>query len=216
MTAFGWKRKAGANLVKNVPTFEADPDDSSFEIKIIQNNFSIKKYKHKKLLFHSDVKLKIEQLKAEGIKLAEKHKFEEAIIEWDKALSYLPTDDKILEMKAQALLQLNCHFPAIQTAEKAIKFNPCWWVAYQTLGRAQLGIGELEMAKRSFSKAIHLNPTERELWDEDLNWTLNLFKQKETLDVSNESKNEVNADSSIKYDEEGYILDCDISSKSKS
>lgn len=45
----------------------------------------------------------------------------------------------------QALLQLNKPFPAIQAAEKALMYNPTWWIGYQTLGRSQLGMGDLEM-----------------------------------------------------------------------
>ena len=36
-------------------------------------------------------------------------------------------------------------FPAVQTAEKAVHADPTWWVTYQTLGRAQMGLGEIDL-----------------------------------------------------------------------
>jgi len=36
-------------------------------------------------------------------------------------------------------------FPAIQAAEKAVSLNPHWHIAHQTLGRAQMGYGDVEM-----------------------------------------------------------------------
>ena len=32
-----------------------------------------------------------------------------------------------------------------------------------------------------FSRAVHINPAEKELWDEDLKWTHNLWLQKQQL-----------------------------------
>lgn len=45
-------------------------------------------------------------------------------------------------------------------------------------------------AKRSFSKAIHLNPAVEELWEEDLNWTLGLIKKKNKLKEEEEKSQE--------------------------
>ncbi len=45
----------------------------------------------------------------------------------------------------QALLELGELFPAVQCAKRAVQLEPQWATARQTLGRTQLGIGELEM-----------------------------------------------------------------------
>lgn len=42
-------------------------------------------------------------------------------------------------------MELNEVFPAVQAAEKAVGLDPTWSVARQTLGRAQLGLGEVHM-----------------------------------------------------------------------
>ena len=36
-------------------------------------------------------------------------------------------------------------YQAVCAAEKAVSLNTCWWVAHQTLGRAQLGLGEVTL-----------------------------------------------------------------------
>ncbi|KFM70341.1 hypothetical protein X975_19481, partial [Stegodyphus mimosarum] len=62
------------------------------------------------------------------------------------------------------------------------------------------------MAKISFSKAIHLNPSEKELWEDDLKWTLTLLERKSKLDSQNTEREAKDvSSSSITYDEEGYI-----------
>lgn len=35
-------------------------------------------------------------------------------------------------------------FPAVSAAQKAVALNPQWWIGYQTLGRAHLGLGEVK------------------------------------------------------------------------
>ena len=36
-------------------------------------------------------------------------------------------------------------YPAVCEAEKAVSLNTKWWIAHQTLGRAQLGLGEVDL-----------------------------------------------------------------------
>ena len=45
----------------------------------------------------------------------------------------------------QALLELDQVFPAVLSAEKAVQADPTWAPGLQTLGRAQLGLGEVNM-----------------------------------------------------------------------
>lgn len=175
MTTFGWKRKVGQNILKD-PSINLSEEFE--EDHCTADKLWVQSFKRKKKYLQESCNLKYEEFKTAGIKLAEKQKFEEAVAEWDRALNLVPNDYKILEMKAQALLQLNLPFAAVQAAERAIKYNSCWWIGYQTLGRSQLGMGEIEMAKRSFCKAIHLNPSVEELWEEDLKWTVELIKKK--------------------------------------
>jgi len=36
-------------------------------------------------------------------------------------------------------------YSAVCAAEKAVGVNPNWWIGHQTLGRAQLGLGEVKL-----------------------------------------------------------------------
>jgi len=36
-------------------------------------------------------------------------------------------------------------YPAVCAAEKAVSLSANWWVGHQTLGRAQLGLGEVKL-----------------------------------------------------------------------
>ncbi|MEE6458102.1 hypothetical protein FKM82_000176 [Ascaphus truei] len=80
-------------------------------------------------------------------------------------------------MKSQALMCLHEIFPAVQAAETAVQRNPRFVEAWQTLGRAQLGLGEITMAIRSFQIGLHICPANTELWEQDLTWARQLLRQ---------------------------------------
>ena len=48
---------------------------------------------------------------------------------------------------SKVLLELGELFPAVEAAEQAVKLMPTWAMAWQTLGRAQVGLGEVHMVK---------------------------------------------------------------------
>jgi len=95
-------------------------------------------------------------------------------------------DAHLLEMKAQALMELDEVFPAIQAAEAAVLSNPLWHVGWRTLGRAQIGFGDIDMAVKSFCKAIHLKPDEKEYWEEDLRWVMELKDKRSAMTEEND------------------------------
>lgn len=45
----------------------------------------------------------------------------------------------------QVLSILQEVFPAVEAAEMALKLRPLWWEGWQTLGRAQLNLGEVDL-----------------------------------------------------------------------
>lgn len=45
-------------------------------------------------------------------------------------------------------MSLHEMFPAVHAAEMAVKRNPHSWESWQTLGRAQLGLGEIVLVKK--------------------------------------------------------------------
>ena len=53
--------------------------------------------------------------------------------------------EQFMFLSFQVLLELNELFPAVKAAEQAVVLDPTWAVAWQTLGRAQISLGEIEM-----------------------------------------------------------------------
>lgn len=74
-------------------------------------------------------------------------------------------------------MSLHEMFPAVHAAEMAVQRNPHSWESWQTLGRAQLGLGEIVLAIRSFQVALHIYPMNPEIWKEDLSWARTLQEQ---------------------------------------
>ncbi|XP_029434048.1 tetratricopeptide repeat protein 33 [Rhinatrema bivittatum] len=179
MASFGWKRKAGEKVSKTVSQqFEADAADEGL-IDSEEGEW-LHSIKRKKEILLEDNTLKSKRLKEEGTCLAENGRYWEAIHKWDEALHLTPEDATLYEMKSQVLITLHEVFPAVQTAELAVQRNPHYWEAWQTLGRAQLGLGEITLAIRSFQVALHICPMNSELWKEDLAWARQLLeKQRE-------------------------------------
>ncbi|XP_078657097.1 tetratricopeptide repeat protein 33-like [Branchiostoma floridae x Branchiostoma belcheri] len=200
MTSFGWKRKVGENVTKPSSAFspgeqlenehEVDPDEVDWlhAVKIRRSVDGLLE----------DHLTKANRLKQEGCLLAETQRYWEAIRRWEDALELTPDDAALHEMKAQAYMEVHEVFPAVQAAEKAVTSDPRWWVAYQTLGRAQLGLGDLKLAISNFSKAIHLNPAcSKELWEDDLKWACSLLEEKKELERKAEEEEETDGTAGV-------------------
>lgn len=52
-------------------------------------------------------------------------------------------------LSLQVLSILQEVFPAVEAAEMAVKLNTLWWEGWQTLGRAQLNLGEVDLVSPS-------------------------------------------------------------------
>ncbi|XP_076462331.1 tetratricopeptide repeat protein 33-like isoform X2 [Babylonia areolata] len=183
MTSFGWKRKAGAGVIRKASqAFEEEAKDEELDNEVTRGEVDwLTLAPKKRLISLEDARAKSRRLSDEASTLAEAERYWEAIKKWDEALLIAPSDSQMLEMKAQALMAVGEVFPAVQTAQQAVNADPTWWVARQTLGRAQLNLGEVKLAIRSFSKAVLLNPAERELWEEDLQWACSVRDRSKTV-----------------------------------
>lgn len=136
-----------------------NPDDSEEPFELDWRVLLVKKG----LKSIEDSVAKSKRLEEEGVSLAEQQRYWEALRKWNEAISLTPNNANLYEMKSQVLLELHELFPAIQAAERAVSLNPHWYVTYQTLGRAQMGYGDVEMGVKNFSKAIFLRPDDLEV-----------------------------------------------------
>nr|XP_033788221.1 tetratricopeptide repeat protein 33 [Geotrypetes seraphini]XP_033788230.1 tetratricopeptide repeat protein 33 [Geotrypetes seraphini] len=191
MASFGWKRKAGEKVSKSVSQqFEADAADDQGLIDTEEGD-RLHAIKRKKEIAPEDNNVKSKRLKDEGMCLAENGRYWEAIHKWDEALHLTPEDATLYEMKSQVLISLQEVFPAVQTAELAVQVDPHYWEAWQTLGRAQLGLGEITLAIRSFQIALHICPVNSELWKEDLAWARQLLEKQREAKKSEAQQTEI-------------------------
>ncbi|XP_071219060.1 tetratricopeptide repeat protein 33-like [Salvelinus alpinus] len=195
VASFGWKRKVGERVSKAaVQQFEAavekPEEDGVGKEDEVDWLYAIKRRREVLL---EDCAAKSKRLKEEGVVLAQEGRHWEAVKRWDEAIQMTPENPLLYEMKSQVLTVLQEVFPAVQAAEMAVKLRPLWWEGWQTLGRAQLGLGEVDLVKmmlterksssypqavRSFQVGLHLCPSERPLWSEDLAWARRLQQQR--------------------------------------
>lgn len=54
----------------------------------------------------------------------------------------------------QVLTILQEAFPAVAAAETAVKLRPLWWEGWQTLGRAQLNLGEVDLVSLAAAAVV--------------------------------------------------------------
>merc|ERR1712133_141581 len=205
MTSFGWKKKS-SNFDRKRKTKAFDPGEQvdDTDDKVGPDFDWINVAKKKKLDALEDNRTLFLRLKQEGVTLAEQEKYWQAINRWDNALSLDHSDETVFEMKAQAQINLHEWIPAITSAQQCINMKPNWYIGHQTLGRAQMGLGEVQLAVKSFQKAVHLNPDDQDLRKNDLEWALDLLKQrdlKETNDKDAASHDDGDIDSEIKKGE---------------
>lgn len=187
MTSIAWKRKLSTNIQGNSAALFTDGDDvEDLTSETGADENLVRLVAKKKCNLGSAAESA--RLIDEGIFLAERQRYWEAINRFDDALSYKLNEGKLYEMKAQALLELNELHPAVEAAEKAIKKAPLWAEAYQTFGRAQISIGNIDIAIRGFCIALHLKPDFEEITKEDLPWALNLRMKQKDMQNANQSE----------------------------
>ncbi|KAG0714623.1 Tetratricopeptide repeat protein 33 [Chionoecetes opilio] len=186
MQAFGWKRKAGLSKPKPaVFTEESVADRDGSEDPDVD---WLTAAKRSKVVEDEAVEAKARRLSNEGVILAESERWWAAIGRWNAALALTPDDDTLQEMLSQAYMQVGEVYPALKAAEAAVQQRPNWWVGLQTLGRAQLGLGEVGLAVKTFSRAVHICPDQQELWREDLQWSVGLLKKYQEIEVEREKQ----------------------------
>lgn len=107
-----------------------------------------------------------ERLQSEGNVAADAEKYSSALRAWDKAIRLTPARAVLHEQKAQVFLQLDRYWDAVQCASQAAALESGWADAFLTLGRAQLGLGEPELALKSMETALQLKPDLQEAQNE--------------------------------------------------
>ncbi|CAF2223009.1 hypothetical protein HID58_028858 [Brassica napus] len=124
-----------------------------------------------------------DSFRAQGDKLAEEGRYEEALGKWEAALNIGPQNAIIHEQKAQVFLEIGDPWKALMAATRSTELDPSWAEAWTTLGRAQLNFGEPDSAISSFETALSINAESKEA-KEDLQAAKQLIKKREQLQTS--------------------------------
>ncbi len=95
---------------------------------------------------------------AEGQSLSKQGNYENAIVEFDKAITLYPKFANFYDNKGAALDNLGKHEKAIIEYDKAIKLNPKFAFAYYNKGLALSYLGKFEEAIALYDKTIELDP----------------------------------------------------------
>lgn len=114
----------------------------------------------KKLARSGEAKAKAAKHRRQGEACALAGDLEEALRQFDIALHCNAADPFLHEARAQVLLETGDYFAAVQAATRATEIDSSWVPAWRTLGRAQLNLGELQLAETSLGLALRLNPAD--------------------------------------------------------
>ena len=95
-----------------------------------------------------------------------RHKFEEAIAGYDKAIYQEPTKASLYYSRGLVKAQLEQHENAITDYDEAIRLNPSYASAYHQRGLTKVQLEQHENAIADYDEAIRLNPNDASIYNE--------------------------------------------------
>ena len=106
----------------------------------------------------------------EHVKRAEqsfkRHKFEEAIADYDKAIYQEPTKASLYYSRGLVKAQQEQHENAITDYDEAIRLNSSYASAYHQRGLIKVQLGHHENAIADYDEAIRLNPNDASIYND--------------------------------------------------
>lgn len=101
-----------------------------------------------------------DEYKAEGNKLFAAKEFEKAIEQFTKAIEASPAPNHVLYSNRSACYaSLKVFNKALEDAEQCVDINNTWAKGYNRVGAAQYGLGNFDDARKAYSKAVELDPS---------------------------------------------------------
>ncbi|XP_055838204.1 small glutamine-rich tetratricopeptide repeat-containing protein beta [Episyrphus balteatus] len=99
-----------------------------------------------------------EQIKNEGNRLMKEGKYHEALIQYNRALTFDPKNPIFYCNRAAASIRLGENERAVRDCKSALVYNPSYGKAYGRMGIAYSNLGKFDDAQAAYSKAIELEP----------------------------------------------------------
>ncbi|XP_055383942.1 small glutamine-rich tetratricopeptide repeat-containing protein beta [Condylostylus longicornis] len=99
-----------------------------------------------------------EQIKDNGNRLMKEGKFQEAFLQYNRAITYDPTNPVFYSNRAAAFIRLGQYDKAIGDCKMALVYNPDYGKAYGRMGIAYSNLNKFEEARAAYQKALELEP----------------------------------------------------------
>lgn len=99
-----------------------------------------------------------EQIKNDGNRLMKEGKYNEALIQYNRALTFDPKNPIFYCNRAAACIRLGENERAVRDCKAALAYNPNYGKAYGRMGIAYSNLGKFDDAQAAYSKAIELEP----------------------------------------------------------
>uniref|UniRef100_A0A1A9V6Z1 SGTA homodimerisation domain-containing protein n=1 Tax=Glossina austeni TaxID=7395 RepID=A0A1A9V6Z1_GLOAU len=99
-----------------------------------------------------------ETIKNEGNRLMKEGKYNEALLQYNRAITYDPKNPIFYCNRAAAYIRLGENERAVVDCKLALVYNPNYGKAYGRLGIAYSNLLKYEEAQQAYSKAIELEP----------------------------------------------------------
>ncbi|XP_037957237.1 small glutamine-rich tetratricopeptide repeat-containing protein beta [Teleopsis dalmanni] len=99
-----------------------------------------------------------ETIKNEGNRLMKDGKYNEALLQYNRAITFDPKNPIFYCNRAAAYIRLGDSDRAVTDCKSALVYNPSYSKAYGRLGIAYSNLGKYEEAQQAYTKAIELEP----------------------------------------------------------
>jgi len=99
-----------------------------------------------------------ESIKNEGNRLMKDGKYNEALLQYNRAITFDPKNPIYYCNRAAAYIRLGENDRAVTDCKSALVYNPSYSKAYGRLGIAYSNLGKYDEAQQAYSKAIELEP----------------------------------------------------------
>lgn len=140
-----------------------------------------------------------------GLGLSCLHRYNEAIMAYQKAIAINPKDPDLYINLGESLCHLNHNLKAIMAYQKAIDLNPNYDSPYYYLGRALSDIQRHDEAVVAYQKAIAINPKNSDSHS-DLGISLSILHRYDEAIIAYQKAIAINPTDSYSYHNLGRVL----------